>query len=73
MAARLSGIGFFISFSIVAGVGLGLFLDSKYNTSILWLIGLLVGITVAFWGVFRMLVPLLNTNNKTNKHNGGND
>jgi len=59
-AMRLVGVGFFISTSIIGGVVVGLWLDSKFNTEpLLVVIGLLLGIAVAFYGVYEMLLPLL--------------
>jgi len=59
-ALRLTGVGFFIGGSIVLGVVAGLWLDSRLNTSpILVLVGLFLGIVVAFWGVYQMLLPLI--------------
>jgi len=59
-AMRLIGVGFFISTSIIGGVVVGLWLDSKFNTEpLLVLVGLLLGIAVAFYGVYEMLLPLL--------------
>jgi len=59
-AMRLTGVGFFISTSIIGGVVVGLWLDSKFNTEpLLVIIGLLLGIAVAFYGVYEMLLPLL--------------
>ena len=57
-ALRLVGVGFFIGISIVLGVFVGLWLDSKFDTEpILVIVGLLLGIVVAFYGVYRMLLP----------------
>jgi len=59
-ALRLVGVGFFIGGSIVLGVFAGLWLDSKLNTSpILVIVGLVLGIVVAFYGVYQMLLPLI--------------
>lgn len=53
-------MGFFISTSIIGGVVVGLWLDSKFNTEpLLVIMGLLLGIAVAFYGVYEMLLPLL--------------
>jgi len=66
-ALRLTGIGFFIGGSILLGVVAGLWLDSKFNTSpILVLIGLFLGIVVAFFGVYQMLLPLVKKQDKEN-------
>ena len=59
-ALRLVGVGFFIGGSIVLGVFAGLWLDSKLNTSpILVIVGLVLGIVIAFYGVYQMLLPLI--------------
>ena len=59
-ALRLIGVGFFIGGSILLGVGAGLWLDSRLNTSpILVIVGLILGIVVAFYGVYRMLLPFI--------------
>ncbi len=57
---RLVGVGFFIGGSIVLGVAAGLWLDNRFNTApILVIAGLLLGIVTAFYGVYRMLLPLI--------------
>ncbi|MBA7529443.1 hypothetical protein ES705_21641 [subsurface metagenome] len=59
-ALRLVGVGFFIGGSIVLGVVVGLWLDSRLNTEpILVIVGLILGIIVAFYGVYRMLLPFI--------------
>ena len=66
-ALRLTGVGFFIGGSIVLGLFVGLWLDSWLNTRILWVVGLVCGLVVAFYGVYRMLLPLMG--NKRGKEN----
>ena len=59
LALRLVGVGFYIGGCIAGGVLLGLWIDSKYNTRPLFAIaGLIVGIALAFYGVYEMLIPL---------------
>ena len=59
-ALRLTGVGFFIGGSIVLGVLAGLWLDNKLNTEpVFILLGLVMGIIVAGFGVYQMLLPLL--------------
>jgi len=60
-ALRLTGVGFFIGGSIALGVFAGLWLDNKLNTSLFWLVGLIFGLVVAFYGVYQMLLPLLRS------------
>ena len=69
VALRLVGVGFYIAGSILLGALGGLWLDSRFNTTpILVIVGLLVGLAVAFWGVYQMLLPLLRSQkNKGNK------
>jgi ATP synthase protein I len=67
-ALGLSGIGFFIAGSIILGVLGGLWLDNKLNSEPVFLIvGLILGIAVAFYGVYNMLRPFLS-----NKREGRN-
>ena len=58
-ALRLTGVGFFIGGSIFLGVFAGHWLDNKLDTSLFWVVGLIVGIIVAFYGVYRMLLPFI--------------
>jgi len=68
-ALRLVGVGFFIGGSIVLGVVAGLWLDNKFNSGPIWVIvGLFLGLVIAFYGVYQMLLPLMN--NKQDKENG---
>ena len=68
-ALRLVGVGFFIGISIVLGVVAGLWLDSIFNTKpALVIVGLILGLVVAAYGVFRMLLPLIS--DKQDKENG---
>ena len=63
LALRLTGVGFYIGTCIVGGVLVGLWLDEKLSTRPLFLIGgLLLGLVVAFYGVYRMVRPLMNDN-----------
>ena len=66
-ALRLIGVGFFIGGSIFLGVLAGLWLDNQMDTSLFWIVGLILGIIVAFYGVYRMLLPFLS-----NKRDRGN-
>ena len=60
LALRLVGVGFFIGGSMVLGVGAGIWLDGRLDTSpVLAIVGLLLGIVVAFFGVYQMLLPLI--------------
>jgi uncharacterized membrane protein YfcA len=66
-ALRLIGVGWYIAVCIILGAVAGLWLDSKLDTSLFWIIGLILGIVIAFYGVYRMLLPF--TGNKRDKEN----
>ena len=51
-------MGWYIGVCIVLGVLAGLWLDNKLHTKpVLVIVGLLLGIFVAFYGVYRMILP----------------
>jgi len=65
-ALRFIGVGWFIAISILLGVFGGLWLDNKFGTEpILVIVGLVLGVVVAFYGVYQMLLPLMQ--NKQDK------
>jgi F0F1-type ATP synthase assembly protein I len=65
-ALRFVGVGWYIGLCIVLGAVGGLWLDNKFNTKpVLTIVGLILGVVLAFYGVYRMLVPLLD--NKRNR------
>jgi len=65
-ALGLVGSGFFVSGSIILGVLGGRWLDSKLNSEPIWTIaGLILGIVVAFYGVYTMIRPFIS--NKQDK------
>ncbi len=69
VALRLIGMGWYVGICIVLGVWGGLWLDGKLNTKpILVIVGLILGLVIAFYGVYRMLLPSINKNQgKENK------
>ena len=68
-ALRLTGVGFFVAAGILGGVLAGLWIDNKLDTRPLFvLLGLAVGLAVAFYGVYRMIQPVIN--NRQDKENG---
>jgi len=59
-AFGLLGVGFYVAACIILGIIGGHWLDGKMNSAPLWLIvGLLLGIVIAFYGVYAMLRPFL--------------
>ena len=57
---RLVGVGWYIGLCIFFGVWGGLWLDSRLNTTPVFVIaGLIIGVAIAIYGVYRMLLPLM--------------
>jgi len=68
-ALRLTGVGFFIAACILLGPFAGLWLDGRLNTKPWFMIGgLIIGLVVAFYGVYQMIRPLMS--NRQDKENG---
>jgi hypothetical protein len=64
LAARLVGIGWYIGLCIVFGVLGGLWLDNKLGTSVIFtLVGLFLGLGLAFAGTYQLLLPLMKERN----------
>lgn len=65
-ALRLLGVGWYVGVCIVLGVWGGLWLDDRLNTQpIFVIVGLILGVVIAFYGLYRMVLP--NLNKKQNK------
>ncbi len=60
LALRLTGLGWYIATCILAGVFGGVALDKLLGlTPLFTFLGLLFGITAAFYGLYKMIQPLL--------------
>ena len=60
VALRLTGLGWYVAFCIVAGILIGIGLDRVAGTSPwLLLVGVVLGSVAAFWGVYKMILPVL--------------
>ena len=61
IALRLVGIGWFLAASVIIGIVAGLWLDKWLGTKIIFtLLGVLLGTTVAFYGLYQMVKPLMD-------------
>ena len=59
-AFRFTGVGFYIGACVVGGVYFGVWLDKKVDISPLFtLLGLGLGLFFAFYGTYRMLIPVI--------------
>jgi ATP synthase protein I len=66
-ALRITGIGFYIAACIVGGILVGWWLGDKKPVFVI--IGLIIGLAVAGYGVYRMIKPLVD-DKKNTKENG---
>ncbi|MFH1140461.1 MAG: AtpZ/AtpI family protein [Chloroflexota bacterium] len=63
LALRLMGLGWYIAISIILGIVGGWWLDRWLGTlPIFTILGVIVGSGVAFYGVYRMILPLMGIN-----------
>ena len=63
---KLIGSSLYIGVCLFCGVAGGLWFDNKFNTKpIFILLGLVLGLIVAFWGFYRMLVPIIKDYTET--------
>ncbi|MDO8750481.1 MAG: AtpZ/AtpI family protein [Dehalococcoidia bacterium] len=63
LALRLMGLGWYIAASIILGIVGGWWLDRWLGTLPLFtILGVIAGSGVAFYGVYRMILPLIGNN-----------
>ncbi|PKB83150.1 MAG: hypothetical protein BZY88_02905 [SAR202 cluster bacterium Io17-Chloro-G9] len=61
IALRLTGLGWYVATCLVLGILGGVGLDKLLGTTPLFiLLGTLLGSVVAFWGLYKMVQPILN-------------
>lgn len=57
---RLTGMGWYVAFCVVIGIVGGWWLDGLAGTKALFLLlGTVLGTVAAFWGMYKMVQPLL--------------
>lgn len=67
-AFNIIGIGWLIGLSILLGVLGGLWLDNRLGTQPLFIIvGLFLGLIIASYGTYRMLLPLFKNKGSEEK------
>jgi hypothetical protein len=60
-AFRLVGIGWYVALCIALGVGGGVWLDRRFDLSpILTMVGLFLGLGLAFFGGYTMLAEVIS-------------
>jgi F0F1-type ATP synthase assembly protein I len=68
---QLVGVGWYIAICIIGGLFGGLWLDRKLDVLPLFtLIGIILGTVLAFYGIYKMVLPLLNHDHGLEKRNG---
>ena len=68
VALRLTGLGWYVATCIVAGVLGGIWLDKLLGAKIVFfLLGTVLGVIVAFWGLYKLLQPVLNASKATDR------
>ena len=67
-ALRLTGLGWFVAVCIVLGILGGLWLGNLTGqVALLVLVGTILGSVVAFYGVYRMILPAVYGSNKPSR------
>ena len=60
VALRLTGLGWYIAACVLIGIFAGIGLDKLLGTQVLFtLLGIILGSIAAFWGVYKMVLPIL--------------
>ena len=60
LAGRLIGVGWYIGICIAGGVYGGVRLDTEFETDVIFtLVGLFLGLALAFLGTYWMVLPLI--------------
>ncbi len=60
LALRLMGVGWYVAASVVIGIVGGYLVDRWLGTTPVFIIvGVILGTTVAFYGLYRMVQPLM--------------
>ena len=68
IALRLLGLGWYVAVCIVAGAVGGIWLDRLTGlTPLFTLLGVLFGTVAAFYGLYKMVLPLFNSSSTTGR------
>ena len=72
LGLRLTGLGWYVAACIVLGVLGGLGLDKLIGTTPLFtLLGTVLGTVAAFWGLYKLVQPVLNSVKRQDVPNKG--
>ena len=68
LALRLLGLGWYVATCLVVGVFAGVYLDQRLDMKpIFTLLGVLIGTFAAFYGLYKMVRPLLSNGSTSGK------
>ena len=68
---QLLGVGWYVAICIIGGLFGGLWLDRKLDVlPVFTLVGVVLGTVMAFYGIYKLLLPLLNNDQGIEKQNG---
>jgi F0F1-type ATP synthase assembly protein I len=57
---RLLGLGWYVAFCIILGVLVGIWIDGIFGTEVIFtIVGTVLGCSLAFFGVYRMIIPVM--------------
>ncbi|PZC44823.1 MAG: putative F0F1-ATPase subunit Ca2+/Mg2+ transporter [Chloroflexi bacterium] len=69
LLAEVVGLGWYLALCIVGGAAGGFWLDGRLGTKpLLTLIGLLLGIGLGFYGLYRIVAPLMDSSSDDGKN-----
>ena len=68
---QLLGVGWYVAICVIGGLFGGLWLDRKLDVlPVFTLVGIVLGTVLAFYGIYKMLLPLLINSQGIEKQNG---
>ncbi len=68
LVLRLTGLGWYVATCVVVGVVVGVALDKSLDFApIFTVLGVLLGTVAAFYGLYKMVRPLLGANQYSEK------
>ena len=71
VALQLIGMGWYVAACIIGGLLGGVWLDRKLGVlPVFTLAGVVLGTVMAFYGIYKMVLPLLNNVQGIDKQNG---
>ncbi len=66
---QLLGVGWYVVVCIIGGLFGGLWLDKAFETlPVFTIAGMIFGAVMAFYGIYKMLLPLLDNNQGTKQN-----